>query len=239
MLSLCANSKKEFCQLQFASNLHHVCSRASHCTLPSSSSSSSVSMTQVRNLLLGRAYITRCKCCGHRKVKRGGSSCEIVSEFERLCEQLAKPQGLRTMEKLCDPGEGALAFDCIRLDSAGMTAEVHWHPCAQCPTPTQRLTMLADEMRESTCERCLLVLSFKAILLLLTFESCATTNAATPQKKKAKPNLKSSQATTHLPPTLQSRAMTVQRSQPSNIVEFVLKQLPWRELLNRVKELKL
>lgn len=238
MLSLCANSKKEFCQLQFASNLQHVCSRAADCSLPTSSSSSSVSMTQVRNLLLGRAHITRCKCCGHRKVKRGASSCEIVGEFERLCEQLAKPHGQRAMEKLCDPGEGALAFDCIRLDSAGMTAEVHWHPCAECPTPTQRLTMLADDMRESTCERCLLVLSFKAILLLLTFESCATAAQQSTPTKKAKSKLKSPQATTALRSS-PSRTVSVQRSQPRSVVEFVLKQMPWRELLNRVKELKM
>jgi hypothetical protein len=210
MLTVCLNAKQEFDQQLFADNLQRLELRVSALAPPTATSA--ISMSHVRNLLLGRAYITRCKCCNQRKVKRARSPCRLVGEFEALCDELAKAHGKRSMEKICDPGESALAFGCIRIDGGGMMATVHWHAaCGECPSLAQRLAMLAAEMRESTCDRCLQVLSFKAILLLAALEKCS--EAPKPQPRRS----------------LECVAFT------PNVIDFVLKQMPWQQLLNRLK----
>jgi hypothetical protein len=199
----------------FANNLQQLQRRVD--TLAPPAATTLVNMSQVRNQLLGRAFVTRCKCCNQRKVKRANATCQMVAEFESVCAELAKPHSKRSLDKICDPGEGALAFECIRID--GMTASVHLHECGECPSPALRLATLANEMRETTCDRCVLVLSFKAILLLATLEKCDTA-----PKSSSKPRV-----------AVQQRALLDCTPVTPNVIDFVLKQMPWQQLLHRLK----
>jgi hypothetical protein len=221
MLSLCLNSKQVFNSNAFVANVELFCANTLSIAMPLKAT---LNVASIKTTLLGRSYFGHCRCCNHRKLKRRAASCGTVNAFELVCDELTKDSARRCMDKICDPGEDALAFQCARITNGGAMIQLEWRtPQRPVPAASARLRVLATEMHNSTCGGCLLVLSFKAIMLLMTLDSCPC------HLRNASRSVSSSVAN--------DNAITaVYRS---DVIKFVLKQVQWSALLDSVKQLKL
>lgn len=167
-LSLCQNRKtRSFDAKRFVAVADSIATRAAARTRATGNSVHIVSISRVKDVLLGRGKLEKCACCSAFRLVRSGATCSEMEHFDNLLRRLA---GDARCGDQCRPGDDELATGDIR--AVGANLHVHVGDCGSGASIAWRLQKLAAQLRDvDDCVTCRLVLELKCVLLLMILSS--------------------------------------------------------------------
>ena len=107
-VQICCNGhgkRRVFSVEKFSSNLSLLCAEADKLNSDTAPSYIDISVCQLKEIALGGCYLTKCKCCNQRVLRRTHADCGQAKRFDRVLDNLTRPSSVPSE---CEPGNEAL-----------------------------------------------------------------------------------------------------------------------------------